>query len=58
VVLHGNKQTLPLARWIFALKKAADCVNLYNKVDARAVAFSAKKPPVEAVFGIVVLLSH
>ena len=43
MVLHGNKQTLPLARWIFALIKVGDRVNFCSKVDACAVAFPAKK---------------
>jgi hypothetical protein len=42
----------------FCLKKAADFVNLCIEVDACAVAFPEKNPPVEAIVGMVVLLSN
>jgi hypothetical protein len=49
---------LYLSRWIFALKKAADRINFCMRLTHVLLLSQPKSPLVEAIFGIVVLLSH
>jgi hypothetical protein len=41
----------------FLLQKAANCVNLVSRL-TQVLSLSQKKIPLEAIFGMVALLSH
>jgi hypothetical protein len=58
VVLHGNKRTLPLARWIFALKKQPIASTFASRLMHLLLLSRQKKSSCWGNFGIVVLLSH
>ncbi len=58
MVLHGKDQTLPLARWIFALKKRLIASTFASRLMHVLLLSKQKNPPVEAIFGIVMMLSH